>query len=57
MQNSEMQIEREWLPVGHFISEKIVMCCPCVTRDTLFNISALDFMGIKMSLKQFPSGM
>ena len=27
-----------------FISAKFVMCCPCVTPDTLFNINAIDIM-------------
>ena len=27
-----------------FISAKFVMCCPCVTPDTLFTINALAIM-------------
>ena len=38
------KIETKWLPVCHFTSTKYVICCPCVSLDTLFNIHALAFM-------------
>ena len=46
--NSEMisKIETKWLPVGHFEFYicKICHVCPCVTLNTLFNITGLAIM-------------